>query len=137
MGLSMPVLTVRKIWEKNTFSILTGITSLYDEKFYFLAFIIFFFSLVFPVTKLAALLLIWGVRLSDSNRIALVHWLGFLGKWSMLDVFVVAVIVVSVKLGVLASAEPKSGIYIFGLSILLSMVTTSLVDHMAHKQSSK
>ena len=130
-GLCLPVLTVRKIWEMNTFSIYSGIVSLYKEKHYALTFIIFFFSIIFPIAKLMALSGIWFVPMSDKQRKTLLYWLGFLGKWSMLDVFVIAVIIVSVKLGALASAKPERGIYFFGFSILFSMIAASLQTHLA------
>jgi paraquat-inducible protein A len=42
----------------------------------------------------------------------------------MLDVFVVALTIVSVKLGALATAQPRPGIYVFTASVLLSMIAT-------------
>ena len=133
VGLTLPVLTIRKIWEKNTFSVLSGIQNLYDDKQYFLAFIIFFFSIVFPVIKLCSLGILWVVRLKEEHQKSILYWLELLGKWSMLDVFVVAVIVVSVKLGVLATAEPRRGIYVFGAAILVSMMVTFLADNLAKR----
>ena len=38
------------------------------------------------------------MKLSADKQIRLLHWLGILGKWSMLDVFVVAIMIVLVKL---------------------------------------
>ncbi len=134
-GLRLPILTVRQVWAKNTFSVVSGIQSLYQEKQYFLALIIFFFSLVFPIVKLLVLTVLWLVRLSDTQRQRILHWLSALGKWSMLDVFVVAVIIVTVKLGVLASAKPEIGIYYFGSSILLTMVATAIQNSLAKKPS--
>ena len=133
IGLTLPVLTVQKIWEKNTFSIISGIQNLYQEKHYFLVFIIFFFSVVFPVIKLCSLGALWVVRLKEEHQKSILYWLELLGKWSMLDVSVVAVIVVAVKLGVLAKAEPKKGIYVFGTAILISMVVTFLADNLAKR----
>ena len=43
IGLVLPVLTVRKLWEKNTFSVLSGIANLWKQKYYFLSVIIFSF----------------------------------------------------------------------------------------------
>ena len=133
VGLTLPVLTIRKIWEKNTFSVLSGIQNLYDDKQYFLAFIIFFFSIVFPVIKLCSLGILWVVRLKEEHQKSILYWLELLGKWSMLDVFVVAVLVVTVKLGILATAEPRRGIYVFGAAILVSMVVTFLADNLAKR----
>ena len=131
IGLNSPVLTTRKLWEKNTFSILSGITNLWTSKYYFLSAIIFFFSIIFPIFKLCALFTIWYVKLGDRQRIHLLRILEMLGKWSMLDVFVVAVIVVSVKLGALASARAEKGIYYFGFSILLAIIASSLQTRLA------
>ena len=125
-GLSLPVLTVRKLWEKNTFSIWTGIENMWASKEYFLAAIIFFFSLIFPITKLAILFVTWFARLKEESRKRLLIFLGILGKWSMLDVFVTAIMMVWLKLGALADAEAEEGIYYFAVSILLAMAVTSL-----------
>jgi len=131
IGLSQPVLTVRKLWEKNTFSIVTGIMNLWQEKYYFLSVVIFFFSIIFPVTKLATLFVIWSVRLRQEQRRWLLYFLSALGKWSMLDVFVTALIIVSIKLGALASAKAEDGIYYFGISIILAMLVTTIQNHLA------
>ncbi|MBI2094629.1 MAG: paraquat-inducible protein A [Candidatus Omnitrophica bacterium] len=130
-GLSLPVLTVKQlVVMKNTFSILSGIEALWKEKHYALAGIIFFFSIVFPFTKLAALGWIWFAKVTAGKRRALIFWLEFLGKWSMLDVFVVAVTIVAVKFGFMASAEPRVGIYYFAAAIMASMIATSLTGRL-------
>ncbi|MCX5700447.1 MAG: paraquat-inducible protein A [Candidatus Omnitrophica bacterium] len=133
IGLRLPVLTVRKLWESNTFSIISGVINLWEGKNYILAFIIFFFSVIFPIVKLVTLLLIWSVKLMDHQRKWLLRGLGFLGKWSMLDVFVIAIIIVSVKLGALASAKTEIGIYYFGASILLAMLVTNLESNLVNR----
>jgi len=134
IGLKLPVLTVRKLWEKNTFSILSGIINLWHGKYYFLSVIIFFFSIIFPIIKLTTLFVIWSVRLKDEQRRWLLYCLEILGKWSMLDVFVTAIIIVSIKLGALASARAENGIYYFGISILLAMLVTSLQSNLVNRQ---
>jgi paraquat-inducible protein A len=133
VGLYLPIFTVRKLWERNTFSILTGILNLWHERYYFLALIIFFFSVIFPFAKLASLFVIWLVKLRDEQRRRLLYFLEILGKWSMLDVFVAAVIIVSVKLGVLASARMEKGIYFFGASIIIAMLVSGMQAGLAHR----
>src|SRR5688572_6901490 len=99
LGLFLPVITLQElVFWKNTFSVVSGIHSLYDEKHYILALIIFFFSILFPIYKLVVLGRIWFTRLDDQKRKSYLHWLGILGKWSMLDVFVVAVMIVVTKI---------------------------------------
>lgn len=132
-GLNLPILTTRKLWEKNTFSIISGITNLWDEKFYFLAAVIFFFSVVFPIVKLIALFLIWFVRMTEEHKKKALRFLSIFGKWSMLDVFVVAVLIVATKLGALASARAEHGIYYFSASILLAMIATALQNQLTRR----
>jgi paraquat-inducible protein A len=49
------------------------------------------------------------------------HFTEQFGKWSMLEVFVVALLLVSVKLGALLSVEVHYGVYLFALAVLLTM----------------
>jgi len=54
-------------------------------------------------------------------------------KWAMLDVFVVALFVASIKLKVFASAETHYGLYLFVAAVLLSMICSSLQKRLAVK----
>ena len=133
---SLPLMSVEKlIYWKNEYSIIAGVRGLWDERQYSLAIILFFFSIVFPLFKLAALGFLWAVRLAEHKRQAVLHWLGILGKWSMLDVFVVAILIVLVKLGPLANVQPQRGVYWFAAAIFLSMVTSMYVDSLARNSS--
>lgn len=137
-ALCLPLMRIEKklLWKhwQNDYSVVTGVKGLFDEKEYVLAMVLFFFSIVFPVVKFAALSVIWAIRLPEKRREKLLHWLGILGKWSMLDVLVVAILIVLVKLGPLAKVEPQIGVYVFALAILLSMITTMYVDYLARKK---
>ena len=126
VGLTLPIMTVRKLWNSNTYSILSGVQNLWDEKYHVLAVIIFFFSIIFPIAKLFALSAVWFIKLRDEQRKRLIYWMEIFGKWSMLDVFVSAIIIVWVKLGALASAKAENGIYFFAASVLLTMIVSSL-----------
>jgi paraquat-inducible protein A len=124
-GLSLPIMQVEKmVFWKNQYSVFTGTVGLYHDKEYFLAALLFFFSLVFPIVKLATLGFLWQFKLDAEQRNRILGWLGILGKWSMLDVFVVAILIVAVKLGPLANVKPGSGVYLFSLAIIMSIGTT-------------
>jgi len=122
------------LW-KNEYSVIAGVHGLWEQGQYALAIILFFFSIVFPLFKLAMLSFIWFIRLAERKRQAVLHWLGILGKWSMLDVFVVAILIVLVKLGPLAKVQPQRGVYWFAAAIFLSMITSMYVDSLAQKQT--
>ena len=52
------------------------------------------------------------------------------GRWAMLDVMVVAILIVTVKLGAIASIQIHAGLYIFGTAVLLIMLITQQVVSM-------
>lgn len=126
IGLTIPIMTVQKWIYQNNFSILTGIQGLYQEQNYLLAIIITAFSVIFPILKNVFLLFAWySPDWSCTTTKRWLHRMEVLGKWSMLDVFVIANLVVTAKLGVLASVTLHSGIYIFTGSIILSIIVAS------------
>ena len=136
-GLSLPLMDAETgiLWThwKNSYSVWTGVVALWRANELLLSTVLFLFSMVFPFAKLAALSIIWFVRLPDEQRTRLLHWLGLLGKWSMLDVFVVAILIVLVKLGPLAKVTPRSGVYVFTAAIAASMLTTMYIDALARR----
>lgn len=133
-GIFLPVLTLHAlVLLKNTFSVLTGISALWKEKQPILALIIVVFSVIFPLIKLICLYIIWFKKMTSPARNRFLEWLENLGKWSMLDVFVIAITVVAVKFGIFANAKPRLGIFIFASSILLAMITTAWVSKLVKK----
>jgi len=134
VALSLPLMKVEKmvLW-KNEYSVVAGVHSLWEQGQYPLAIILFFFSIVFPIFKLATLAFLWMIPLAEEKRKLVLHWLGILGKWSMLDVFVVAILIVLVKLGPLAKVEPQRGVYWFAAAIFVSMITSMYMDSLARK----
>ena len=69
-----------------------------------------------------------------ARRKKLLHLMHEYGRWAMLDVMVVAVLIVTVKLGALASIEIHPGLYIFGLAVLLIMYITQQVVSLLEGQ---
>jgi paraquat-inducible protein A len=130
----LPTLRLSKIVILNeTYSIWRGIVELWKSEHYILALIIFFFSMLFPVAKLVMLLAIWFKAMNCQVRDRMLHWLGVLGKWSMLDVFVVAILVVLIKAGAATNATADVGIYLFAAAIMLSIIASLLVDLLAKR----
>jgi paraquat-inducible protein A len=132
-GLLLPTVTLSKVGgiSEVNFSVVTGILDLARGGNLFLALVIFVFSFLFPIVKLTALWVIWFRRMDSDSRERALHNLKVLGKWSMLDVFVVAVFVGAVQFGFLASASPRFGLYLFSGAVLLSMVATFLEFRLA------
>lgn len=129
VGLFAPIATMNKfILVQNTFSVLSGVLALFQEGQFFLFILITGFSVVLPVLKLGVLyrLVSRNAAMQEQTK-RLLHWMHLYGKWSMLDVFVVAVLVVLVKLGAIASVEMRYGLYAFAASVLLTMFVTARI----------
>lgn len=133
VGLTTPVLTLEKFFIfDNTFSILSGLVQLLEERRIFLFVIISLFSVVLPIIKLGVLFRLLVSRANSSETLHhYLHLMHQYGKWSMLDVFVVALLVVAVKLGAVASVETHYGLYAFGVAVLLTMAITARVIYLA------
>lgn len=126
IGIWAPMLTLtRLVLIHNTFSIVSGIWQLYLEGEHALFALLGLFTLVLPVIKLALLFYAWN-RPRSAHRRSL-HWMEMLGKWSMLDVFVVAILIMSVKLAPLATMELHYGLYVFSASVVLIMIASQIV----------
>ncbi|MCO6412811.1 MAG: paraquat-inducible protein A [Thiogranum sp.] len=135
VGMIAPVITLKKfVLIENTFSVLGGVVALLREGQLFLFVIITGFSLVLPVLKIAVLTrLLSGSRRHAQRLDRYLHWMHLYGKWSMLDVFVVAVLVVAVKLGAIASVEMRAGLYAFAAAVLLTMYVTARIVNLADR----
>lgn len=125
IGIWAPILTLKKLLiVKNTFSILSGITQLARDGQYGLFLLITTFTLILPCCKIVMLFTAWNSKRQQTRHL---EWLSTLGKWSMLDVFVVAVLIASVKLGALATIEVHYGLYVFAVAVILMMINTNFV----------
>jgi paraquat-inducible protein A len=131
-GWSLPTFKLTKaIFFMSTYSIWAGIMELWKAKLYFLAGLIFFFSMIFPTVKLLGLLAIWFVPLDEKARGKYLNRLELLGRWSMLDVFVVATLIVLIKSKSIVDANASAGIYLFAGAVILSMLITNIIYRMA------
>lgn len=137
-GLMLPTITLNElVFWKHTFSILSGIQSLWIEDQYFLAVLIFVFSVIFPIIKSILLFILWYMPLSVVDRGRISSLLSAFGKWSMLDVFVVAMTIVITQASGLVNAKAHIGIYLFCASVFLSMMVTMQIERFnSHAHSS-
>lgn len=125
-GLTEPILRLEKFWFfESTTSVWGGTMTLLAEGEYFLGWVILLFSIAFPIAKNILMLLILHFKLRSTH---LLHWLAVLGKWSMLDVFLCALLVASIKLGAVAQAELQPGVYYFAASIILTNLVSTVLD---------
>jgi len=129
IGISSPLMTLSKFMLlSQSFSVLSGSLELLLGGHFFLFIIIGGFSIVLPALKLLVLRRLLSPEKSSSRALKrALHLMHDYGRWAMLDVMVVAVLVVTVKLGAIASIEIHFGLYVFGAATLLIMLITQAV----------
>jgi len=131
-GLRLPAITVTRAGLFDSqYSILAGLGELADGGHYAVFAIILLFSVLLPYVKL--LLLAW-LFLSvgpPERRRRLLALLTAVGKWSMLDVLVVSLIVFSLQGGFFVSSRLETGLYLFAGAVLLSMALTAWIARLA------
>lgn len=99
----------------------------------FLFIIIFIFAIILPSVKYL-LLLAYGAypeSLNPSSNMLVV--LEAMSKWAMLDVFIVAILVASIKLKVFSAAETQYGLYVFVCAVIISIVCTQVKKYWQQK----
>ncbi len=113
-------------------SILDGAEALWDGEQYFLFIIIIVFSILFPLTKIALGLWAWyRADLSKRSPLRVVRGVEQLGKWSMLDVFVIAIVVAALSIDVVAGVFVHEGLYLFTASVVIAMVAMGRLEKIA------
>ncbi|HRJ48334.1 MAG TPA: paraquat-inducible protein A [Opitutaceae bacterium] len=125
-GIFFPFFHVTKFWVfGEAVSVVGGIFTLFQEGEYFLFAVLTLFTLVFPCIKLGLLALIWLERDQDLARLRRLHArVATLGKWSMLDVFVVAILIVTMKAAALAHIHIGLGLYLFTFSVIFTQLAS-------------
>jgi paraquat-inducible protein A len=139
-ALTLPFMELRTGLKHKPYSLLTSAHMLWTSHLQVLAVLVVAFSVIFPFIKLGVLSWFCAVgRLADRGRrvLALVE---LLGKWSMLDVFLVCIILTLTSGQLLVGAKPLEGITVFVAAIILSMIAgetlSSGLPHAAPKPSS-
>jgi len=136
-GLVMPLITFKQlIFFTNTFSVFSGVKALFAEKQYLLFCIVFLFSIVIPIFKLILLSVNWNFPVANHHyRAKLLSLSSHLARWSMLDVFAVAVFVVMMKIDLIAKVETHQGLIVFTTAVLSLMLLTTYINRRLFKNS--
>lgn len=129
----LPVMSVTSLGRTQSDTIMSGVLYLALHGMWPLALIVFFASVLVPVLKLLALSLLlvsvqsrWQWRPVFRTRLYRVTEM--VGRWSMVDIFVVTVLVALVKLGALASIEAGAGAVFFGAVVVVTMFAAESFD---------
>ena len=128
-----PVLTVIRLGRGAPSTILGGVQELIEYRMWPLAILVFSASIMVPVLKLIGLmtLLIMTQRRSKTGlleRTRLYRAVDAIGRWSMIDVFMVSILTALVRMGIIGSVTPGYGAVAFALVVVFTMLAALSFD---------
>lgn len=128
-----PIMTTVLLGDRTDTTLVGGVLLFLDHGSYGIAFVIFTASIVIPMAKIAALLMLCmaatrSTTINQAELTRLYRVVEFVGKWSMVDVFVVAILAALVQVGSVVSIEPGIAIISFCITVILTMIAATLFD---------
>lgn len=129
----LPVMYTRTLFGEDYDTIMSGVISLIEDGSWPLALLVFVASITVPLLKLVSMTwLLYGViRRSGSNvaqRSKLFRLVEFIGRWSMLDVYAISLLVALVQMRSLATIRVGLGALAFGAVVVLTMLAAQSFD---------
>jgi paraquat-inducible protein A len=129
----LPIMTVNTLGSGQPDTIMSGVLTLIRLQMWPIAAVVFVASIVVPTFKLVGMaLLLYSVQrrlaMSARQRAVMYRFIEWIGRWSMLDIFVIAILVALVDFGHLASIEAGYGAVAFGSVVVLTMLAALAFD---------
>lgn len=110
------------------YSLFRSVGMFWQSGLYVLALLVVAFSVVFPFAKLTVLAVAVAVPRPDAVLLRRIHFVERYAKWSMLDVFLVCLILVLTSGQLFVGAAPLAGIPLFIVAITLSMAAGEILS---------
>jgi paraquat-inducible protein A len=129
----LPVMTVTSFGHGEPDTILSGVKALIQAGMWPVALLVFFASITVPVLKMVALIFLlisvqrrsrWRAR----DRTVLYRVVESVGRWSMVDIFMISILVALVNLGAIATILPGPGAIAFAAVVILTMIAAMTFD---------
>jgi paraquat-inducible protein A len=129
----LPITVTTQLGQVMESTIIGSVIHLWEQQSYPVAFVIFFASIVIPIAKIIALFwLCWSVynkhNYKRKERARLFRITEFVGRWSMIDVFVVAILVALIQLGGILMIQPGSAALAFAGVVIITMFAAFAFD---------
>ena len=129
----LPITTTTQLGREIESTIIGGVILLWEHGSYPVALIIFIASIIVPIAKIIALFwLCWSVASKHTHRrrerTLLYRITEFVGRWSMIDVFVVAILVALIQLGGILTIQPGGAALAFATVVIITMFAAFSFD---------
>ncbi|MFZ7236366.1 PqiA/YebS family transporter subunit [Avibacterium gallinarum] len=114
-------------------TLMSGVITFIEMGSYFVAFVVFAASIFIPISKIFILLYLlicvhFNLRQSIKWQMRLFHIVHFVGRWSMLDLFVLALMMSLVARGQIINFSVGPAAFYFGAAVFLTMISASQFD---------
>ncbi|PJG83108.1 paraquat-inducible protein A [Caviibacterium pharyngocola] len=114
-------------------TLMSGVITFMDMGSYFVAFVVFMASIFIPISKILIMLYLlicvhFKLHHSIKHQMKLLHIVHFVGRWSMLDLFVLALMMSLVTRGQIIDFSVGPAAFYFGAAVFLTMISTSQFD---------
>lgn len=129
----LPVMTTNTLGSDLQSTIMDGVILLWEDGSYPVALIIFIASIMVPSLKMIGIAWLCldskGYGNRDPHRMHFIYELvEYVGRWSMIDVFVITILAALVQMGQLMSIVPALGVIFFGVVVILTMFAAMTFD---------
>lgn len=129
----LPITRVTSMGKVQSDTIMSGVIYLFNDGMWLISLVVFVASIFVPITKLFIMtFLVISVQSRSTwrpkDRTILYRITETVGRWSMVDIFVVTILVALVQLGALASFEAQSGVMFFAAVVVITMLAARSFD---------
>jgi paraquat-inducible protein A len=129
----LPIMKTSTLLGSQNDTIMSGVVFLWTSGSWPLALLVFFASVTVPLLKLVAMtVLVVSVQRRSTwqpmQRLRLYRFVEFVGRWSMMDIYVVTILVALVQLQTLAAIQPGPAAVAFGAVVVLTMSAAMTFD---------
>jgi paraquat-inducible protein A len=129
----LPIMKTSTLLSSQDDTIMSGVIFLWTSGSWPLALLVFFASVTVPLLKLIAMTVLVASaqrrsRCQPMQRLRLYRLVEFVGRWSMMDIYVVTILVALVQLQTLAAIQPGPGAVAFGAVVVLTMSAALTFD---------
>ena len=128
-----PIMTVTQLGRGTPDTIFSGIVALFNNGLWSIGVIVFVASILIPVLKLVVMVLLllsihFNWKWPRRQRTLVYKIVEYIGKWSMLDIFMISILVALVKLGFLLNVTPNRGASAFAAVVIVTMFAAMSFD---------
>ncbi len=125
----LPILDIERLGHHHRSSLVDGILDLFHHGNYVIGLVILVFSIVLPLAKLILLLeLSWLCTLNRHQRAWTYRWMEQIGKWSMMDVLLLAFLVMLIKLSGILQFHFGPAVVAFAMCVCFSILASISFD---------